>query len=382
MLLAHTSRYHRPKEAREGTALARVYFDGVNKRFGGFTALYDLTLEIHDREFFVLLGPSGCGKTTALRIIAGLEEPSGGSVYIGDRVVNDVPPKDRDLSMVFQSYALYPHMSVYQNLAFGLRMRKYAKTEIDRLVREVAGTLGIAELLDRKPGQISGGQRQRVALGRAIVRRPQAFLMDEPLSNLDAKMRVQMRAELIRLHRELGTTFVYVTHDQVEAMTMGARVAVLQGGKLQQVAPPQEVYDKPANLFVAEFIGSPAMNFLDAEPKSSGDLGTPDATFKLNDAQRAAVRANTGDVVAGIRPEHLVPKEGDDTSYAATFDSQIDLIESLGSEQHVIVTIAHGTLVVKLSGSLRVESGQALRLGVAAEHVHLFVKSSGQRIGP
>ena len=354
----------------------------MNKRFGGFTALHDLTLEIHDEEFFVLLGPSGCGKTTALRIIAGLEEPSGGQVYIGDRVVNDVAPKDRDLSMVFQSYALYPHMSVYQNLAFGLRMRKYARPEIDRLVREVAATLGISELLDRKPGQISGGQRQRVALGRAIVRRPQAFLMDEPLSNLDAKMRVQMRAELIRLHRELGTTFVYVTHDQVEAMTMGGRVTVLQGGKLQQVAPPQEVYDRPANLFVAEFIGSPAMNFLDAEPDDSGDLRTPDANIRLNDAQRAAVRANTGAVVCGIRPEHLAPVEGEGASYAGTFDGQIDLVESLGSEQHVIVKVAHGTLVVKLTGSSRVESGHSLRLGVAAEHLHLFDKSSGRRIGP
>jgi multiple sugar transport system ATP-binding protein len=354
----------------------------VNKRFGGVTVLHDLTLEINDKEFFVLLGPSGCGKTTALRIIAGLEEPSGGSIYIGDRVVNDVPPKDRDLSMVFQSYALYPHMSVYDNLSFGLRMRKHTKEEIDRLVRDVAQTLGIVELLDRKPGQISGGQRQRVALGRAIVRRPQAFLMDEPLSNLDAKMRVQMRAELIRLHRELGTTFIYVTHDQVEAMTMGGRVAVMQGGRLQQVAPPQEVYDKPANLFVAEFIGSPAMNFLRGDQQDSGDLLNPDALFTLNDAQEAAVRANTGDVVIGIRPEHLVPVEGDASAYAATLSGLVDVVESLGSEQHVIVNMPNGSLSVRLSGPARVQHGHALKLGVLAEHLHLFDKSTGRRIGP
>ena len=330
----------------------------------------------------MLLGPSGCGKTTALRIIAGLEEPSGGNIYIGDRIVNDVPPKDRDLAMVFQSYALYPHMSVYQNLAFGLRMRKYEKQEMDRLVRAVAGTLGIADLLDRKPGQISGGQRQRVALGRAIVRRPQAFLMDEPLSNLDAKMRVQMRVELIRLHRDLGTTFIYVTHDQVEAMTMGGRVAVMQGGYLQQVAPPQEVYDKPANRFVAEFIGSPAMNFLDADQLDNGDARTQDATFTLTEQQRAAVRANTGDIVVGIRPEHLTPLSGEDASYAATFNAQIDLVESLGNEQHVIVAVPHGTLVARLTGPQRVENGQSIRLSVKPEQIHLFDKSSGRRIGP
>ncbi len=354
----------------------------MSKRFDSVTVLQELTLEIADREFFVLLGPSGCGKTTALRIVAGLEEPSKGDVYIADRVVNDVPPKDRDISMVFQSYALYPHMSIYQNLSFGLRMRKSSKQEIDRLVRDVAATLGIEELLDRKPGQISGGQRQRVALGRAIVRRPQVFLMDEPLSNLDAKMRVQMRAELIRLHRELGTTFIYVTHDQVEAMTMGQRVAVLYQGQLQQVAPPQEVYDKPANQFVAEFIGSPAMNFLRAEQAPDGNLQADDALFLLDDGQRAAIRANTGDVVVGIRPEHLTPVGGDSASYATIFDGQVDLVESLGSEQHAIFALPHGPLAAKLTGDRRVVSGQALRLGVEAQHLHLFDKSSGRRIGP
>ena len=377
------SRYYGPRSSQGGKKLARILFQDVNKRFGDVTALYDLTLEIHDREFFVLLGPSGCGKTTALRIAAGLEEASGGSVYIGDRVVNDVPPKDRDIAMVFQNYALYPHMSVYQNLAFGLRMRKYARPETDRLVRDVAGTLGITELLERKPAEILG---RTAAARRAGPRdRPAAsgVLMDEPLSNLDAKMRVQMRAELIRLHRELGTTFVYVTHDQVEAMTMGARIAVMEGGRLQQVGPPQEVYDRPANLFVAEFIGSPAMNFLAAEPADDGTLKSADASIALTDAQASAVRANTGDIVVGIRPEHLVPLEGEGGSFAATFAGTVDLVESLGSELHVIVTLEHGTVVVRVPAPLRVAAGAQLRLGVAAEHLHLFDKSmSGRRIRP
>jgi multiple sugar transport system ATP-binding protein len=362
-----------------------VHFDAISKRFGGVTALHELTLEVQDREFFVLLGPSGCGKTTALRIAAGLEEPSSGDVAIGERVVTEVPAKDRDLAMVFQNYALYPHMSVYNNLAFGLRMRKYARGEIDRLVREVAATLGIAELLSRKPAEISGGQRQRVALGRAIVRRPQAFLMDEPLSNLDAKMRVQMRAELIRLHRELGATFIYVTHDQVEAMTMGERIAVLEGGRLQQLGPPQDVYDRPANRFVAEFIGSPAMNFLDAEPTQVGGergLRTADAFVRLPDALWAAVQASGAQqITVGIRPEHLEPHEGADGDFAAAFDGQIDLVESLGSEQHVIVTLPHSALTVRLPSSLRVATGAKLRLIVRAEHLHLFDAASGMRIG-
>jgi multiple sugar transport system ATP-binding protein len=284
--------------------------------------------------------------------------------------------------MVFQNYALYPHMSVYQNLAFGLKMRKYASNQIDALVRDVAGTLGIADLLDRKPGQISGGQRQRVALGRAIVRRPQAFLMDEPLSNLDAKMRVQTRAELIRLHRELGTTFIYVTHDQVEAMTMGERIAVMQAGRLQQVGAPQDVYDRPANLFVAEFIGSPAMNFFEAGLADDGTLRMADATIKLSALQLTALRANTGRVIVGIRPEHLVLQQTDETWYAATFEGKVDLVESLGNELHVIVALAHGSVVVRVPSFVRVDVGGSLRLGVMAEHLHFFDKSTGERIQP
>jgi multiple sugar transport system ATP-binding protein len=318
--------------------------------------------------------------------VAGLEEPSDGSVYIGDRVVNEVLPKDRDLAMVFQNYALYPHMSVRDNLAFGLRMRKHPRGEIDRMVRDVASTLGIVELLGRRPGEISGGQRQRVALGRAIVRHPQAFLMDEPLSNLDAKMRVHMRAELVRLHRELGGTFIYVTHDQVEAMTMGERVAVLSDGKLQQVAPPQEVYDRPANLFVAEFIGSPAMNFLETEPAQLdgvNGLRAADAFVRLPDALWAAVQsASANKVVLGIRPEHLVPQESADGAYAASFDGKVDLIESLGNEQHVIVTLPHGSLTVRLPADVRLSVGAPLRLGVAPERLQLFDATIGLRIGP
>jgi multiple sugar transport system ATP-binding protein len=346
-------------------------------------AVRELSLEIHDGEFFVLLGPSGCGKTTALRMVAGLEEPSSGRIRIGERDVTDVPAKDRDLAMVFQSYALYPHMSVYDNIAFGLRMRKYAKAEIDTLVRDAAGVLGIDALLTRKPGELSGGQQQRVALGRAIVRRPQAFLMDEPLSNLDAKMRVQTRAELIRLHRELGGTFVYVTHDQVEAMTMGQRVAIMDGGELQQVGPPQEVYDRPANLFVAEFIGSPAMNFLNAEPaQRDGAAGLQAGDVFVGVTAEQASALGAGPVVIGIRPEHVAPQELLQGETAATFEGTVDVVEHLGSEQHVVVTVPHGSIAVRLPSDARYASGASITLGVRAEHLHLFDAGTRQRIGP
>ena len=287
--------------------------------------------------------------------------------------------------MVFQSYALYPHMSVYDNMAFGLRMRKYSREEIDRRVRDAAKALGIDMLLRRRPGELSGGQQQRVALGRAIVRQPRAYLMDEPLSNLDAKMRVQMRAELIRLHREMGTTFVYVTHDQVEAMTMGARLAVLEKGALQQVGAPQEVYDRPANLFVAEFIGSPAMNFLDARVERNDGrvtLRSDDASFSLPDALAAAV-AESGleSVAVGVRPEHLEPGAGETDAAAGAFAGTVDLVESLGSEAHVIVALPHGQLTVRLPAGVHLEIGAPLRLGVRAEHLHLFDRASGRRIG-
>src|ERR687883_430545 len=253
--------------------MASVTLDHVTKRFGEVTAVNDVNINVNDKEFLVLVGPSGCGKSTTLRLIAGLEELSSGNIYIGDRLVNDVAPKDRDIAMVFQSYALYPHMSVYDNLAFGLKLRKTPKKEIDRRVHEAAEILGIGTLLNRKPKQLSGGQRQRVALGRAIVREPKVFLMDEPLSNLDAKLRVQTRAELIKLHQRLQTTVIYVTHDQTEAMTMGHRIAVLRDGVLQQLDTPQTLYDRPSNMFVAGFIGSPAMKLFAAKLSANGGNG-------------------------------------------------------------------------------------------------------------
>ncbi|HEY7668206.1 MAG TPA: sn-glycerol-3-phosphate ABC transporter ATP-binding protein UgpC [Actinomycetota bacterium] len=293
--------------------MAEIVIDGVSKVYAdGTTAVSDLTLDIQDGEFIVLVGPSGCGKTTALRMVAGLETISAGSISIGDRVVNGVPPKERDIAMVFQNYALYPHMTVYDNMAFGLKLRKLDKSEIDRRVRKAADILGLDELLQRKPKALSGGQRQRVAMGRAIVREPKAFLMDEPLSNLDAKLRVQMRSEIARIQHELSTTTIYVTHDQVEAMTMGDRVAVIRKGVLQQVDTPQFLYDHPRNLFVAGFIGSPAMNLVEATMTGSdGSRGVEFGSFKLaipNEvfARRPGLRAYEGrNVILGLRPEDL-----------------------------------------------------------------------------
>ena len=289
--------------------MGRVALEHVSKRFDDVTAVDDLTLDVADEEFLVLLGPSGCGKSTALRMIAGLEEPSDGTITIGDRVVNDVEAKDRDIAMVFQSYALYPHMTVRRNIEFPLRSRKVPADERARLVLDAAESLGLQELLDRKPGQLSGGQRQRVALARAIVRRPQAFLMDEPLSNLDAKLRVQTRAELVELQRRLAATVVYVTHDQVEAMTMGHRIAILERGVLQQVGAPQDVYARPANLFVARFIGSPPMNTVDGRVRTEGEglvAELPGGTAPLPAPLAGAITARgLTDVVVGVRPEDL-----------------------------------------------------------------------------
>jgi multiple sugar transport system ATP-binding protein len=302
-----------PRHDRKG-GVAEVQFENVGKVYAdGTEAVKDLTLEIPDGELMVLVGPSGCGKTTALRMVAGLEEVSSGAVRIGAEVVNDLPPRERDVAMVFQNYALYPHKSIYENLSFPLRLRKLGKDEIDRRVKRIAGILELEEQLGRRPRQLSGGQRQRVAMGRAMIREPQAFLMDEPLSNLDAKLRTQMRAEISLLHKEIGVTTIYVTHDQVEAMTLGQRVAVMRKGELQQVAAPQELYTRPANLFVAGFIGSPGMNFFEGRVESRA--GTPVVTF--GDGQRLAVdeaereladgldARENGSVVVGVRPEHL-----------------------------------------------------------------------------
>src|SRR5438093_8566915 len=318
--------------------MAGVTLDHISKEYGEVTAVNDLNIQIRDQEFLVLVGPSGCGKSTALRMIAGLEEITGGDLYIGDRRVNDVAPKDRDIAMVFQSYALYPHMSVYDNMALGLELRKRPKQEIERRVKEAAELLGLQNLLQRKPKQLSGGQRQRVALGRAIVREPQVFLMDEPLSNLDAKLRVETRAGLIKLHQRLQTTTIYVTHDQVEAMTMGHRIAVLKDGILQQLDTPQTLYDHPANMFVAGFIGSPAMNFFDAklDRRDGGvvvDLGTIQLPLPSHQAEQFGSQAGKP-IYFGIRPEDIhdaqyVPPGND---AAAKFPAEVSVIEPLGAE--------------------------------------------------
>jgi multiple sugar transport system ATP-binding protein len=325
--------------------VADVTFERVSKVYGdGTRAVKDLQLDIGDGEFMVLVGPSGCGKTTALRMLAGLEEISGGEVRIGDRVVNHIPSRDRDIAMVFQSYALYPHLSVYDNIAFGLKVKKVPKDEIERRVTDAARTLDLEPLLSRKPRALSGGQRQRVAMGRAIVRHPQAFLMDEPLSNLDAKLRVQMRAEIARVQGDLGTTTIYVTHDQVEAMTMGDRVAVMRKGELQQVAEPQVLYDRPLNLFVAGFIGSPAMNMLDAElANADGGMELQVGRQRLSlDAEsvsrRPALRHYAGGpVVVGIRPEHL--EDAAIAGNGSRLHGRVVLREALGSELIVHIEV-------------------------------------------
>jgi multiple sugar transport system ATP-binding protein len=320
--------------------VAGVSFQGVSKIYpDGTRAVNDFNLEIADGEFMVLVGPSGCGKTTALRMVAGLEEISEGAVRIGDRVVNHVPSRDRDIAMVFQSYALYPHLTVYDNIAFGLKLQKLPKEQIDERVQDAARILGLEGFLKRKPRALSGGQRQRVAMGRAIVRQPSAFLMDEPLSNLDAKLRVQMRAEIAKLQDDLGTTTVYVTHDQVEAMTMGDRVAVMRKGELQQVAPPQELYDRPDNLFVGGFIGSPAMNMVEATlERSNGGIAAVLGSQRLDLGETLAVRPGLGayegrPVILGIRPEDLDDAELDpDTPAERRLRGEVELREALGSE--------------------------------------------------
>jgi multiple sugar transport system ATP-binding protein len=361
--------------------MGRVALDHVSKRFDDVAAVDDLTLEVADEEFLVLLGPSGCGKSTALRMIAGLEDPTSGTITIGDRVVNDVEAKDRDIAMVFQSYALYPHMTVRRNIEFPLRSRKVPSSERGRMVQEAADSLDLGDLLDRKPAQLSGGQRQRVALARAIVRRPQAFLMDEPLSNLDAKLRVQTRAELVELQRRLSATVVYVTHDQVEAMTMGNRIAVLDHGVLQQIGAPQEVYAKPANLFVARFIGSPPMNTVTGRVERvdgvlvaqlpGGGVPVPDALARAVDA------AGVDEVVIGVRPEDL--RFTDDGGIPAT----VSVVESLGHERHVICRLADQQLVIVRQDAHEPAPTEesTTRLVAEAGALHLFEPGPGTRIG-
>jgi len=366
-----------PREERR--PMATVSFDNVTKRYGEVVAVDDLNLEIRDGEFMVLVGPSGCGKTTSLRMIAGLEEISNGTLRIGDRVVNDVAPKDRDIAMVFQSYALYPHMSVYDNLAFGLKLRKVPKADIDRRVKEAAETIQLTGLLERKPKELSGGQRQRVALGRAIVREPAVFLMDEPLSNLDAKLRVQTRAEIARLHQRLKTTIVYVTHDQVEAMTMGSRIAVMSQAKLQQVGVPQQLYDHPANQFVAGFIGSPAMNFVETTVTGAGEsasLEAPGVSIPMPPRFREAVGPTSGrKIVAGFRPEHL--DIGVAGGGVAAMPARADVVEYLGNEELLHVDIGGADLVAIVSAAHKVQPGDAITLVLPFDKLHLFDPESG-----
>ncbi len=352
--------------------MASVTFDHIFKRYSEeVIAVNDLNLEIEDGEFLVLVGPSGCGKTTALRCVAGLEDISEGRLLIGERVVNDVAPKDRDIAMVFQSYALYPHMSVYDNLAFGLKLRKTPKDVIDKRVQEGAQLLGLDRFLDRKPKALSGGQRQRVALGRAIVREPQVFLMDEPLSNLDAKLRVQTRAEIARLHQRLGTTTIYVTHDQVEAMTMGDRIAVMRDGLLQQVGTPQELYDHPDNVFVAGFIGSPSMNF--ATVKVSGDRltwGNVELTLVGEPAKAASQRPDGSEVLIGFRPEHLDVADGGDQ--AVKFPAKIDVVEYLGNEELLHAQTEGHEIVALIPSDRKVRVNDTVDFMIPIEKLHIF----------
>ncbi len=377
--------------------MAGVAFHEVTKRFGsGVVAVDRLTLDVEDGEFVILVGPSGCGKTTALRMAAGLEEVTSGEISIGGKLVNDRPPTDRDIAMVFQNYALYPHMTVFDNLAFPLRQKRVKKSDIDTRVREAARLLAIEPLLERRPRELSGGQRQRVAIGRALVRRPQAFLMDEPLSNLDAKLRVQMRAELLSLHRRLGITTIYVTHDQTEAMTLGDRVVVLDRGVVQQVDTPERLYRRPRNTFVASFIGSPSMNFVEAALDDRGLL-IGGRRIELPQSLRPQLAGRAGAVVVGLRPEDMRPVERD----AESFDAEVVITEQLGpevlaylrtdgmriasavpgsAEERDEAADLRGTLVARLPGNARVTPGQRLTVAPNVENLNLFDAKSGDSL--
>ena len=357
--------------------MASVTFDNVVKKFGDVTAVNNLSFKIDDKEFLVLVGPSGCGKTTALRCLAGLEEITSGEIKIGTQVVNDIPPKDRDIAMVFQSYALYPHMTVFENMAFGLKLRKMPKDEIQRRVDKAANILDIQMLLKRKPRELSGGQRQRVAVGRAIVREPKVFLFDEPLSNLDAKLRVQTRKEITKLHQSLKTTFIYVTHDQVEAMTMGTRIAVINHGILQQIDTPQTLYDKPANQFVAGFIGSPSMNFFQAKiAKSNSKLFVVTDDFKLEipkDKVKTYAPYDGKKVVFGIRPEDVYNPEFPASGIkAAPVECKVDLLELMGDEIYVYLMSGKHDLVARVDPRSKYAVGQKAKVAFDMSKMHIF----------
>ena len=364
--------------------MANVTLKNVYKKYpGGVVAVSDFNLEIADKEFIILVGPSGCGKSTTLRMIAGLEEISEGELYIGDKLVNDVLPKDRDIAMVFQNYALYPHMTVFDNMAFGLKLRKTPKAEIKKRVEEAARILDIAHLLDRKPKALSGGQRQRVALGRAIVREPKVFLLDEPLSNLDAKLRAQMRTELTKLHIKLGTTFIYVTHDQIEAMTMGSRIVVMKDGFIQQVDSPTNLYQHPCNLFVAGFIGSPQMNTFPVTITEKG--GSIYAEFSGNSLKLPESKTKNGvlkdyigkEMIMGIRPEHV----HDEENYLATIpdgivDADVDVTELMGAETFLYLTVGGVNVVAKVSPNTSAKHGDKIKVTMDVNKIHLFDKET------
>jgi len=366
--------------------MAEVSIENVTKIYpGGVLAVKNANLEINDEEFLVLVGPSGCGKSTTLRMIAGLEEITEGIIKIGERVVNDVPPKDRDIAMVFQNYALYPHMTVYKNMAFGLKLRRFPKDEIEQRVQEAARILGITELLDRKPKALSGGQRQRVALGRAIVRKPAAFLFDEPLSNLDAKLRVEMRAELAKLHHRLHTTTIYVTHDQVEALTLGDRIVVLDDGVIQQVAPPLVVYDYPANMFVAGFIGTPPMNFIE------GSLAREDGRlYFVREGMRVKLTADLAervsdyagkDVVFGVRPENIQVKgQTNLREDENVVSSKVNVVEPLGDDMIVYLTAGGKDFIAKLDSHVRLQVEDVPEMLFDVESAHIFDPEEGTNI--
>ncbi len=366
--------------------MIKVSLRNLTKKFDAVIAVKNVDLEIADREFIVLVGPSGCGKTTTLRMIAGLEEITEGDISIGNRRINDLAPKDRNIAMVFQNYALYPHMTVFDNMAFGLKMRKVPKEERKRLVQETAEVLGIQDLLKRKPKQLSGGQRQRVALGRAIVRKPDVFLFDEPLSNLDAKLRVQMRTELIKLHNRLQSTSIYVTHDQVEAMTMGDRIVVMNEGLIQQVGTPLDLYNKPTNLFVAGFIGSPAMNFLNCRiTEENGTVFAETSGFKIalpEDLAAKAKATNTKDFVFGVRPEDIAKKGagGPSARKSEAFMAKVNVIESLGKETYLDITAGDDDMTAIISPNTSVGLDEAIDFEINMDKTHLFKRDGGEAI--
>jgi multiple sugar transport system ATP-binding protein len=358
--------------------MAKVILKDLTKKYDEVMAVNKINAVIENEEFVVLVGPSGCGKTTTLRMVAGLEEITGGEIYIGDRLVNDIPPKDRDIAMVFQNYALYPHMNVYDNMAFGLKLRKTPRAEIEKRVSEAAKILDIEELLKRKPKQLSGGQRQRVALGRAIVRNPKVFLMDEPLSNLDAKLRVQMRTEIAKLHKRLNATIIYVTHDQTEAMTMADRIIIMKDGLVQQIGKPQNVYDHPDNMFVAGFIGSPAMNFIDVTVTDQMTLKHKSFELETFDKVKEAIKENNligKEVILGIRPEDL-----EDSAFVANANSTniitalVEVTEPMGSEIYAYIGIEGNLMTARVNPRSQTKVGENLSLYVDLEKIHLFSK--------